>query len=97
MLIAGRDDLILALVAIFSVTEVFGPTGRCAEALDAAIEGACEEDETTLRAVGVAKPTSARFGAARVLNTLCGACGACPRGRGEPEAGFMVAVPRRAA
>lgn len=69
-----------ALLALFTIAADVPPE-VCAGALDAATE-ACGELHP--RAVGAPDEaaTRVRTGAARLLNSMCGACRACPRGRG---------------
>lgn len=42
-----------------------------------------------------ARRTAVRLGAARVLNSACAACGACPRGRAADGEPFMPQPPER--
>lgn len=91
---ARREDLILALLSLFAAT---GEGGVCADIIDTAIEAASEESASTLRGVGIAEPTAARFGATRVINSLCSACAACGRGRGEEAEALTTDHSRRPA
>lgn len=85
MLTGPRDDLALALLSLFSVTGHVRDVDRCRETLDLAAQTASEAPQATLDAFGISDGVASRFGAALVINTLCGACRACARGR-DPEA-----------
>lgn len=77
---ASDDELRLALLSVFSAGPLNLTPGDCANAVDAAIAAAFEANREDLR-ITAGQLTSVRFGAARVLNSLCAACRACPRGR----------------
>ena len=83
------DELKLALLTLFTSTSGLG-TRNCAAILDEATEAASTADNAVVRATGLTDPVSARFGAARLLNGLCAACGLCARSSTE-EAGELMA------
>ncbi len=83
----------LALLALFAVAEIDAPI-RCARTLDrAAAAAATMSDPLVPGGDTTRERTSVRLGAARLLNALCGACGACPRGRDKEAAAEITPGP----
>lgn len=75
-----EQEFRLALLALFlSATDI--QADDCAKLLDAASAAASTAAAALAIASGATDVTRARFGAARLLNGLCGACGRCPRGK----------------
>jgi hypothetical protein len=73
------QELTLALLSLFEASTPAG--GRsCAEVLDAATKQAATTPSHVAASAGVTDIVTARFGAARLLNSLCGACAMCARG-----------------
>jgi hypothetical protein len=74
----------LALVA-FTEAMLDSNPERCARGMDTATQIVSEASRSLLDLMH-ARPESAigiRFEAVRVINSLCGTCGECPRGRRE--------------
>lgn len=90
---ATRDgDVRLALASLFmAVAEGVIAGATCAEVVDDAARRASTAERAVTRAAGLDDPVARRFGAARVLNTMCGACRECPRGAlGKTAASIIV-------
>lgn len=84
------DELRLALLSLFAVAAEVS-TDACAGVLDRATIVAAVTPAADLDAAGFPELTHARFGAARVLNSLCAACAACARG--DPAREPLMAAP----
>jgi hypothetical protein len=88
---AAQERLVLRL-ALVALAEALSPADpeRCAAAFDTAARMASEASRNMLETIHAnpGEMVGLRFEAARVINSLCGACGECPRGRGvTPSAG----------
>ena len=90
--VARPEDLRLALFALVAAAGG-GIGGRfCAQTMEAASDAVAEAPGPVVRAAGAADPTAARFGAGRVLASVCQACRACPRGQGADDPQGEAAV-----
>lgn len=91
----NTNEMRLALLAIFSAFPQV-PASICGQLLDEAVANTGKLSSDLLDLGGEA--AAARFGAARLLASLCGACRACERGRtGESAQPVMLLNPRKAA
>lgn len=90
---ASTGELRLALLSLFSAGPILIDAAACALVLDRSTDTASTAAQA---AVGgdVENLTAVRLGAARVLNTLCAACRACPRGQGEDAEPVTLPVRR---
>lgn len=89
---AREGDVRLALACLFmAVSEGIMGGLSCAEVVDEATRRASTAERAVTTAAGLDDPVARRFGAARVLNTMCGACRECPRGAlGKTAASIIV-------
>lgn len=90
MAAAHSHELKLALLSLVSAAAV--EPSACARTLDEATLAAARIDRDLIDATSEAV-AAARFGAARLLNSLCGACRACARGITGEAPAFMTAAP----
>ncbi len=73
----AASELRVALFALFSAVGEWQPE-ICSTTVDLAVKRSFDADADL--ASGGVEPIAARFGAARLLNSLCGACRGCSRG-----------------
>lgn len=90
---ANPAELKLALLALFSVVGAV-PPHICGRTLDDATLAAGEIPAGMVDEDAPARIARARLGAARILNSLCAACGACERSVTGETVGVMAPPPR---
>lgn len=94
---ATTPELRLALLSLFSTGPLLlRDRSLCARILDRAVDAAANASPSAMQ-VPPTGATSVRFGAGRVLNSMCAACRECPRGDGFEVLADAEALPRSAA
>lgn len=84
------DDAELRLSVLAVIAAVADDPVRCASVLDEATRSALQSKSDLVGRLGARRPILARFHAARVITSLCGACGACARGRPDVASDLMT-------